>query len=68
MPLLLEGLALMSKERPPNPVEWLATYLMQHKDDDLTGLCRISHSPSPPPPLHNPLCTLSHGHQAYVTA
>ena len=30
VPLLLDGMSALVKERPPNPVEWLATYLMKH--------------------------------------
>ncbi len=30
VPLLLDGMSALVKERPPNPVEWLATYLMRH--------------------------------------
>eukprot|EP00055_Hartaetosiga_balthica_P000776 m.137425 g.137425 ORF g.137425 m.137425 type:complete len:90 (+) comp11712_c0_seq1:45-314(+) len=29
VPVLLEGLVALSKERPPNPVEWLGTYLLK---------------------------------------
>eukprot|EP00911_Craspedida_sp_UC1_P001365 UC1_evm2s1029 len=44
VPLLLEGLAELSKERPANPVEWLAAYLLQHKDDDLAGAAKPADS------------------------
>ena len=30
VPILLDGMSALVKERPPNPVEWLATYLMKH--------------------------------------
>jgi len=30
VPLLLDGMSALVKERPPNPVEWLATYLLKH--------------------------------------
>eukprot|EP01038_Epipyxis_sp_PR26KG_P010165 gene10165-13673_t len=30
VPLLLDGMSALVKERPPNPVEWLASYLMKH--------------------------------------
>lgn len=30
VPILLDGMAALVKERPPNPVEWLATYLLKH--------------------------------------
>jgi hypothetical protein len=33
VPLLLEGLAVLSKERPENPVTWLADYLEQHNPE-----------------------------------
>merc|ERR1711915_109670 len=35
IPLLLEGLAILSKERPPtapDAVEWLAAFLLKNKD------------------------------------
>lgn len=32
VPHLLLGLSALVKERPPNPVEWLATYLLQNND------------------------------------
>ncbi len=30
VPLLLDGMSALVKERPPNPVEWLANYLLKH--------------------------------------
>ena len=30
VPVLLQGLSALVKERPPNPTEYLATYLLQH--------------------------------------
>jgi len=30
VPLLLEGMAALARERPANPVEYLATYLLKH--------------------------------------
>ena len=30
VPLLLDGMSALVKERPPNPVEWLASYLLKH--------------------------------------
>jgi protein dpy-30 len=30
VPVLLQGLSALVKERPPNPVEYLATYLLQN--------------------------------------
>jgi protein dpy-30 len=30
VPVLLQGLAAMVQERPPNPIEWLAAYLLNH--------------------------------------
>lgn len=32
VPHLLIALSALVKERPPNPVEWLATYLLQNND------------------------------------
>lgn len=32
VPPLLTALSALVKERPPNPVEWLATYLLQNND------------------------------------
>ena len=34
VPLLLEGLAVLAKERPENPVEFLANYLEQNNNED----------------------------------
>ena len=31
VPLLLQGLSALVKERPPNPVEYLANYLLKHQ-------------------------------------
>ena len=30
VPVLLQGLSALVKERPPNPTEFLATFLLQH--------------------------------------
>jgi protein dpy-30 len=30
VPLLLDGMSQLVRERPANPVEWLATYLLKH--------------------------------------
>lgn len=30
VPLLLDGMSALVKERPANPVEWLAQYLLKH--------------------------------------
>lgn len=32
VPILLQGLSTLSKERPPNPIEYLATYLLKNKE------------------------------------
>ena len=34
VPLLLEGLAVLAKERPENPVEFLANYLESNNNED----------------------------------
>ncbi|XP_069463022.1 protein dpy-30 homolog isoform X3 [Ambystoma mexicanum] len=31
VPILLQGLSVLSKERPPNPIEYLAAYLLKNK-------------------------------------
>jgi len=31
VPLLLKGMSALVKERPEDPVEWLATYLLKNK-------------------------------------
>ncbi|KAG3272399.1 hypothetical protein H1C71_030579 [Ictidomys tridecemlineatus] len=31
VPILLQGLAVLAKERPPNPTEFLASYLLKNK-------------------------------------
>ena len=33
MPLVLEGMAEVSKKRPENPIKYLADYLMQHSNE-----------------------------------
>ncbi|GMI14653.1 hypothetical protein TrLO_g7177 [Triparma laevis f. longispina] len=30
VPLLLDGMSALVKERPPNPIEWLASYLVRN--------------------------------------
>ena len=30
VPVLLDGMSALVKERPPNPVEWLAAYLIKN--------------------------------------
>merc|ERR1719297_216508 len=30
VPILLDGMSDLVKERPPNPIEWLASYLLRH--------------------------------------
>jgi protein dpy-30 len=37
VPLLLDGMSALVKERPPNPVEWLATYLLKNNPQNATG-------------------------------
>jgi len=32
VPLLLRGMSALVKERPEDPVEWLATYLLKNKN------------------------------------
>merc|ERR1711953_1404283 len=29
-PILLDGLSELTKERPPNPIQWLASYLLRN--------------------------------------
>ncbi|XP_040206853.1 protein dpy-30 homolog isoform X3 [Lithobates pipiens] len=31
VPILLQGLSVLAKERPPNPIEFLASYLLKNK-------------------------------------
>ena len=33
VPVLLQGLSELAKERPPNPVEWLGNYLLRNAQD-----------------------------------
>ena len=37
VPLLLEGLAVISKERPDRPIEYLADYLEEHNQERKGG-------------------------------
>lgn len=32
VPVLLQGLSELSKERPANPIEWLGNYLLRHSE------------------------------------
>ncbi|XP_072031484.1 protein dpy-30 homolog [Amphiura filiformis] len=32
VPILLQGMSALAKERPPNPIEYLAAYLLKNKD------------------------------------
>ena len=32
VPILLQGMSVIAKERPPNPIEYLATYLLKNKE------------------------------------
>jgi protein dpy-30 len=32
VPILLQGLSILAKERPPNPIEYLASYLLKNKE------------------------------------
>jgi len=31
VPILLQGMAVLAKERPPNPIEYLAAFLLKNK-------------------------------------
>uniref|UniRef100_A0A3Q3MHP3 Protein dpy-30 homolog n=1 Tax=Mastacembelus armatus TaxID=205130 RepID=A0A3Q3MHP3_9TELE len=31
VPILLQGLSMLAKERPPNPIEYLAAFLLKNK-------------------------------------
>lgn len=37
VPILLGGLSTLAKERPPNPIEYLAAYLLKNKDEFKNG-------------------------------
>lgn len=37
VPILLDGMAELVKERPPNPIEWLASYLLRHNPQKSTS-------------------------------
>jgi len=45
VPILLEGMSELVKERPSNPIEWLARYLVQH-DPQRVGSAPPSNMPS----------------------
>ncbi|CAI9729712.1 Hypothetical predicted protein [Octopus vulgaris] len=32
VPILLQGMSALAKERPPNPIEYLASYLLKNKN------------------------------------
>ena len=33
VPILIQALAELAKERPPNPIEWVAHYLLKHNPE-----------------------------------
>ncbi len=37
MPVLLDGMAELSRVRPTNPVEWLATYMLKNNPQNLSS-------------------------------
>ncbi|KAI9917405.1 hypothetical protein PsorP6_012686 [Peronosclerospora sorghi] len=37
VPILLQGMSALVKERPPNPVEWLANYLIKNNPQGPSG-------------------------------
>ncbi|CAB9519379.1 dpy-30 homolog [Seminavis robusta] len=37
VPILLDGMSQLVKERPPNPIEFLASYLLQHDPQRAAG-------------------------------
>ena len=37
VPVLLDGMSALVKERPPNPVEWLPTYLIKNNPQGSTN-------------------------------
>lgn len=37
VPILLQGMSALVKERPPNPVEWLAAYLIKNNPQGPSG-------------------------------
>ncbi len=45
VPILLQGMAALSKERPPEPIEYLAAYLLKHKQkyDNWTTQSQVHH-------------------------
>ncbi|CAM1311463.1 DPY30 (predicted) [Pycnogonum litorale] len=38
VPILVQGLSILAKERPQNPIEFLATYLTNHKSQYEDGV------------------------------
>lgn len=37
VPILLQGMSALVKERPPNPIEWLAAYLIKNNPQGPSG-------------------------------
>ncbi|KAL7688374.1 putative protein dpy-30 [Plasmopara halstedii] len=37
VPILLQGMSALVKERPPNPIEWLAAYLIKNNPQGASG-------------------------------
>jgi len=33
VPVVMDGMSALAKERPPNPIEFMASYLLKHKNE-----------------------------------
>lgn len=40
VPILLSALTVLAKERPPNPIEYLSSYLLKNKDEFKGGAAK----------------------------
>lgn len=50
VPILLQGLSALAKERPPDPINYLAAYLLKNKTTFEAHTCTNNNPPPNPQP------------------
>lgn len=50
VPILLQGLSALAKERPPDPINYLAAYLLKNKSTFETSNASNNNPPATPQP------------------